>query len=267
MIDYHIHTPLCNHADGSMEAYVQSAIEKGLSEICFLDHFIAGGPGRKHSMDIEEIPLYMQAIVRLRETYGNRLTIRAGLEVDFLPDWKGVIEDILSRYDFDAIGGSYHFVNGFNVASRKSQPPSDTDARESLVESYFEGLIRMLDWPYFDFLCHPDIVKKTGLTIPARLEPLVNEFLQKFAEKGLALEFNTAGWDHAPHESYPSESLVQKCFSLNIPFTLGSDAHDPEKVAHHFDKAVSILSKTGYTTLCSYELRRSRTVSLRDWAR
>ncbi|MBW2249280.1 MAG: PHP domain-containing protein [Deltaproteobacteria bacterium] len=38
MIDYHIHTKLCNHARGMMGAYVKRAIEKGLKEICFLDH-------------------------------------------------------------------------------------------------------------------------------------------------------------------------------------------------------------------------------------
>ena len=38
MIDYHIHTLLCNHAQGSMESYIRSAINLGMSEICFLDH-------------------------------------------------------------------------------------------------------------------------------------------------------------------------------------------------------------------------------------
>ena len=37
-IDYHIHTPLCNHAGGVMHAFVQQAIDIGFREICFLDH-------------------------------------------------------------------------------------------------------------------------------------------------------------------------------------------------------------------------------------
>jgi len=264
MIDYHIHTPLCNHADGSMEDYVLSAISKGLTEICFLDHFIPDGPGVKHSMNREEIPMYMQAIAWLRNKYKERITIRAGLEVDFLPQSKGVIEDILGRYDFDAIGGSFHFVNGFNVASRKMQPPESLSERNALVEAYFEGLIRMLEWPYFDFICHPDIVKKTGLRIPAHLDHLLEEFLRRIAEKGLALEFNTAGWSHAAGESYPSESLVIRCFALNIPFTIGSDAHSPENVGLHFDRALSILTSAGYTELLSYDRRLVRPVPLKN---
>lgn len=264
MIDYHIHTPLCNHADGSMEDYVRSAIRKGFTEICFLDHFIPDGPGMKHSMNLDEIPMYMQAIACLRDKYKGRITIRAGLEVDFLPQSMGLIEDVLGRYDFDAIGGSFHFVNGFNVASRKMLPPESQVERNALVEAYFEGLIRMLEYPYFDFICHPDVVKKTGLRIPDHLDPLVEEFLHRIAEKGLALEFNTAGWSHPAGESYPSESFVSRCFALNIPFTIGSDAHSPENIGLHFDKALSILSSTGYTELLSYDRRLVRPVPLKN---
>ncbi len=45
MIDYHIHTKLCNHARGVMGAYVKRAIEKGLTEVCFLDHLTLSEPG------------------------------------------------------------------------------------------------------------------------------------------------------------------------------------------------------------------------------
>src|SRR6266571_3299183 len=36
--DYHMHTPLCKHAQGPMEAYVERGIELGLREIGFSDH-------------------------------------------------------------------------------------------------------------------------------------------------------------------------------------------------------------------------------------
>lgn len=36
--DYHMHTPLCKHAAGPMEAYVERGRELGLREIGFADH-------------------------------------------------------------------------------------------------------------------------------------------------------------------------------------------------------------------------------------
>ena len=37
-IDLHNHTTLCNHATGSMEEYVQKAIELGIDEFGFSEH-------------------------------------------------------------------------------------------------------------------------------------------------------------------------------------------------------------------------------------
>ncbi len=38
MIDYHIHTNRCGHADGEASDYVRAAINCGLDEIGFNDH-------------------------------------------------------------------------------------------------------------------------------------------------------------------------------------------------------------------------------------
>ena len=39
MIDYHVHTYLCRHAEGDPQDYVNAAVEKGLKEIGIADHF------------------------------------------------------------------------------------------------------------------------------------------------------------------------------------------------------------------------------------
>ena len=36
--DYHLHTPLCQHAEGAPAAYRATAQRLGLAEICFSDH-------------------------------------------------------------------------------------------------------------------------------------------------------------------------------------------------------------------------------------
>ena len=38
MIDNHIHTKLCKHAEGDVFEYVEKAIAKGIKEIAFTDH-------------------------------------------------------------------------------------------------------------------------------------------------------------------------------------------------------------------------------------
>jgi histidinol phosphatase-like PHP family hydrolase len=38
MIDYHVHTYLCDHASGTPGDYIEKALEAGLFEIGFSDH-------------------------------------------------------------------------------------------------------------------------------------------------------------------------------------------------------------------------------------
>ena len=83
MIDYHIHTLLCNHAEGSMESYVQSAINFGMSEICFQDHLTIQKSEERLSMAPDEIPFYFHAIQLLKHQYKGIINIKAGIEIDF----------------------------------------------------------------------------------------------------------------------------------------------------------------------------------------
>ena len=55
MIDYHVHTSLCNHATGTMEQYVRAGVDKGLTTIGFLDHLTFQEAGRTNAMFPREV--------------------------------------------------------------------------------------------------------------------------------------------------------------------------------------------------------------------
>ena len=60
MIDYHIHTKLCKHAEGEIHQYIESAISAGLAEIAFTDHNpLPDKFDIAHRMEMEEIELYL----------------------------------------------------------------------------------------------------------------------------------------------------------------------------------------------------------------
>ena len=66
VIDYHLHTPLCRHATGSPEEYLEAARQKGLREIGFADHYPLGllgmEPLSQVSMFPGELPGYISEI-------------------------------------------------------------------------------------------------------------------------------------------------------------------------------------------------------------
>lgn len=261
MFDYHIHTPLCNHAKGSMRNTVRHAVAKGIKEICFLDHLILDGPGMKNSMDRDELPLYMQAIALLRHEFRDKISIRAGLEVDFIPEKIAEIQEVTGRFDLDVIGASVHFINGYNVASTRVPIPPGQE--RDIALRYFERILELLDYDFFDMICHLDVVKKSGMTIHTDCLPLIHEIIDKVAERDVVLEFNAGGWDHPARESYPSPWIAEKCHKKDIRFSLGSDAHRPDRVGRNLDKALEILSQIGYTHIQTFERRLARPVTLR----
>ena len=85
MVDYHVHSVLCRHGDGEILEYVESAIDKGLSEIGFAEHIpipeLDDPTGR---MQMQEWDTYVKDVTNAQQKYPE-ITIRFGIEADYLP--------------------------------------------------------------------------------------------------------------------------------------------------------------------------------------
>ncbi|MBU4208592.1 MAG: histidinol-phosphatase [Proteobacteria bacterium] len=255
MIDYHVHTSLCNHAEGVMEAYIQKAVDIGLKEICFLDHLILSEPANRLSMTPGEVPFYFQAIQFFKHKYRSIINVKAGLEVDFNPEYTDLISDIVGMYSFDVIGISLHFLDGMNIVSHGSQWSHGENDTDFIYSLYLEQFDKMLDYNYYDIICHFDLLKKFGRRSLKTFDKEINEILSKIKKKNLSLELNTSGYNHPVNEAYPSIEIIEKCFEKGILFTLGSDAHKPESVGQHYEKALSLLISAGYSHIAAFEKR------------
>ncbi len=257
MIDYHVHTPLCNHASGSMARYVRQAMAAGLQEICFLDHLTLHDKGRHLSMTPEELPLYFHAVRRLAEEYKGRIFVKAGLEVDVDEKNAGKIKEIIDPYDLDVIGGSVHFIDGTDLVSSRDTQAREQMGMEDICARYLENLNAMLELGIADFVCHIDVIKKFGQWASAACDHRFDAILSKISAKKLTVELNTSGYDHLANEPYPGAWLLKKCRDKDIPVTLGSDAHSPEAVGRHYDRARQMLGDAGYRHVSAFT-RRNR---------
>ncbi len=257
MIDYHVHTALCNHATGSMEQYIRQAVADGVHEICFLDHLTLHEKGRHFSMAPAEVPLYYYAARRLQDKYRDAIRIRAGLEVDFTPEFAAQIGDIVDRFSFDVIGGSVHFVDEQNIVSFRTARTDPVDADTRFYERYLELVEQMLEYSYFDMVCHIDVVKKHGQLPPGWFYEKMDAILEKIQYKGLVLEINTSGLTHPAKTVYPDPEMLRACHDKQVGVTVGSDAHRPQDVGRHFNHAIALLQSAGYRSLAGFN-RRSR---------
>jgi len=82
-VDLHNHTPLCNHAEGSMDEYINAAIKKNIQIFGFSDHAPMDFDP-KYRMSFAQMKQYETDVLHVKQKYADKLTITLGYEVDYL---------------------------------------------------------------------------------------------------------------------------------------------------------------------------------------
>ncbi len=263
MIDCHVHTKLCGHAKGVMESYVLRAIDIGLETLCFLDHLTAPETEKGLSMTLKEVPLYFQAVQRLKYKYKRALDLKAGLEIDFSPGHFGRLLEAAAPFSFDVIGGAVHFPGGIDIvsgASPMAKGEIDADCAYSL---YLESLEKMIEYGSFDVVCHFDLVKKFKTFSPTHsFEKRMEDILLKIKAADMTLEVNASGFEHPAGEAYPGCDIIKKCFKNGIDLTLGSDAHTPGDVGRHGKRVLRMMRSAGYEYAVAFSKRKKEKIPL-----
>ena len=192
--DYHMHTPLCGHATGEPAEYARQALVRGLTEIGFSDHL----PLLAHdvpdiAMSKDELPVYHRMIAQTREHFAGRLTVRTGIEADYVPGYEDQIKALITAYPYDYVIGSVHFIGdwGFdNPAERNRWAQSDINA---VYREYYDLLRQSARCRLFDIMGHVDLVKKFGNRPSEGMTAEITATAQAFRESGVTIEINTAG--------------------------------------------------------------------------
>ncbi|MFA7467117.1 MAG: histidinol-phosphatase HisJ family protein [Desulfotomaculaceae bacterium] len=258
--DYHIHTARCGHASGGMKEYVEQALTLGLKEIGFADHvpmyWLAEGD-RDPELAMPECDLadYVAEIGKLRGLYPD-ITIRLGIEADYIPGYEEKLRRILERYRFDYVLGSVHYVDGWGFDNPAYIQRYETCDLDELYFRYFKLVRQAAQSRLFDIMAHPDLVKKFGFKPRCNLQVLYDETARVFAEAGVCVEINTAGLRVPTGEIYPAEGFLRACRNNGVPVTTGSDAHLPNQVGHQFDSALDLLTRVGYIKVALFNARK-----------
>ena len=140
--DYHMHTPLCRHARGEPEEYVQHALALGFKEIGFSDH----APMPKDDFDnwrmnTDKLDEYVAKVRKVQKNF-PQLTIRLALEVDYLPGYEDWIRGLASRHPWDYFIGSVHYVSDSWAID---DPQKLSEWKPSRRRGSLDGLFRAID--------------------------------------------------------------------------------------------------------------------------
>ena len=261
-LDYHMHTSFSEDADDSLEAMCRRAIEIGIPEIGFTEHWDVG-PYETNPRYFKPEPWYAE-LERLRLMFGGQLLIRAGIEIAEPHLYPQETTEVLGRAPFDYVIGSVHFVGKYFMFDSEY---FQTHTANEVYSLYFTEMERMVRTADLDIVAHFDLPARTAKSllgyVPSRYEKKIRSALRICIERGLALDVNVSGL-RKPAQIIMPDPLILKWYAEmgGRRVTLGSDAHRVPEVGLHLEKAVEAIRAVGITHVTQFERRQARQVAL-----
>ena len=254
-IDLHNHTTLCNHANGTVEQYIQRAIDLGIDQYGFSDHAPMNFDP-KYRMDISQKELYEKWVLDAKEKYKDQIKILLAYEVDYL---EGFMLDEILNAKVDYLIGSVHFLKNKNDMWGFDNPEFIGVYKSKDIDTiwleYFETIKAMAKTQLFDIVGHFDLIKVFRFLPKKDIRILANDALKQIKKSNMVLEINPAGLRKPIEETYPSRQLLEVAYEMNIDITFGSDAHEVDQVGFKYDEVVALVKEIGYTKCITFENR------------
>ena len=255
MFDYHMHSTVSFDGQSEARDMVRAAKAMGLKEICFTDH-IDHEVGVEKEIMVFDPDVYSAAYDDLSVP---GILIRRGVEYGIKPGNMQEMKADLARRHYDFVIGSVHFVDEMDVYLA---PFWEGRTKESAYLQFMEETLKAVQaHDDFDVLGHLTFICK-GRGNPTKelircgdYRELTDEILKTLAAKGKGMEMNTSGMDRCG-DFLPDAEYFRRFKELGGEIiTVGSDAHNSQRVGQYTHRACEILGDIfGY--VCTFEDRR-----------
>jgi histidinol-phosphatase (PHP family) len=260
-VDLHNHTTFCNHANGSMEAYITKAINEGIDVFGFAEHAPMNFD-EKYRLKLEDKVLYEKSVLQLQEKYQQQINVLLAYEVDFL---HGLVLDEIIESKVDYLIGSVHFIQKQNNLWGFDNPEfiGGYESRDidKIWQDYFDAIEAMAKSQLFQIVGHLDLIKIFKFLPQKDVRTIAKRALSAIKKSHMCIEINAAGIRKPIGEPYPSKALLEEAYALDIPITFSSDAHDIDQVGFGYEKAVILAREVGYTQCATFKNKQMELVN------
>ncbi len=248
---YHTHTTFSD-GKSTMEEMVQAAIRLGMPAIGFSDH--SPTPcDMSYCMKPEDIPAYLAELDRLRGTYGDRITILKGIELDYNTQ--------MDVTPFDYVLGSVHYlIYGDRVYAIDHARDIQLDCinREfggdqvAFAKAYFDEVVAHIRKNKPTIVGHFDVITK--FSVLNENDPdyrrIALDALEQVVAVTPVVEINTGAisrkWRETP---YPADFLLRALREMGGKVILGADTHAADTIDCAFPLAVKLAKQAGFDSL------------------
>lgn len=261
LVDCHMHSELCGHADGTPSDMIRAIVHAGLMGGVMTEHLPLKpelDPDGVYAMRGDIDTLYVAELKDIRFDWDG-LDLVIGAESDWMsedPEWTAAsVADARAR-GIEVVLGSVHFLDGWAFDDPAYLDHWATKDIDEVWARYFTEWCKAASSGLFDVMAHPDLVKKFG-HIPADPLSYYEHAAQVAADAGVLCEVSTAGWRKPVNELYPAPEFISMLIKRGVGLTLGSDAHKPSEVGYRLNDAADVLASLGAKSI-AYPQREGR---------
>jgi len=256
-IDLHNHTTRCNHAKGSMESYIERAIELGIDIYGFSEHAPMDFD-EHYRLRFNEMTLYESDVKILQEKYADKIKILLGYEVDYL---KNHMDKRVLNANVDYLIGSIHFLDEWGFDNPEFIDEYKNRNIDDIWQEYFNNIESMAKMGHFDIVGHLDLIKIFNFMPKKDIRLIATPALKAIKKSNMVIELNSAGLRKPIKEIYPSPLLLELAYELDIPITFSSDAHAIGQVGFKYNEVIKLAKKIGYTKAVTFEQRQQQLIT------
>ena len=249
LADYHIHTCYSGDSQAPVKAQLDAAVAAGLTHICFTDHVDFDG--------VDLVPADLAArneeILALASQYPS-LDISLGMELGMsTPEANRLSHLHAENVHLDFIIGSVHMVDNINVFYPEYYQGR---SKEQAYMTYLETISRTIRLSGFNVMGHYDFCTKYS-PYPSRsmefemFPELFDNIFRYLIENGRSIEINTSAWRNDPSWGL---SIISRYRELGGEYvTIGSDAHQPERVGGRVSEAMELAKAAGIEYIATFK--------------
>lgn len=257
--DYHIHSTHSFDSIQKIEHAVLKAISININEICFTEH-VSFDPEDK-SYKTFDFKDYEKEIEELSFKYNGKIKIKTGIEAGEIHLFKDEFKQYFKENRLDFIIGSVHNLNkkGLNANLREN-------GVSTTYENYFNEVLKLVTECNFDVLGHLDIVQRYAFKIDGiynfnTYKDIIHEILKTIISSGKGIEVNTSGLKQ--NLLFPKFEILQMYRDLKGEIiTVGSDAHNYDRVGENIEYTYDILKNIGFKYIFTFENRKATGITL-----
>ena len=262
--NYHSHTFYCD-GQNKAEDYIKEAINQDMPAYGYSSHapvpFFC-----EWTIPEKRISAYIKDITEIKRKYIDKIQVYVGLEVDYIPNVTGPLNNRISALDLDYTIGSVHFVDSFDNGERwtidytfehfvKGLRSIFKNNVKRAVQRYFSLTREMISTSKPHIIGHLDKIKmynKQGNFFNENERWYINEVeetLKLVKAQNIIIEINTRGFYKNKGGLSPGSDHFERIKQLDIPVTINSDSHKPSEITKGYKEAAELLKKAGIDEL------------------